>query len=123
MIRSERFWILALAGTCFTAGLAAGVWFSMGSLPAPEPRPLQAFETRMVAAFDLDEQRQHDLRYILNSYDRAIEQLKTRSVRNFEPELVRTGAYHHNLIREYVVPPSFQREFDLWSGPLTVTGP
>ena len=109
MVRSERFWILALAGTCFCAGLAAGVFFSMGRLQAPEPRPFHDFETRMVAAFDLDEERQHDLRYILTSYDRALEQLKTRSVRRFESELVRTGADHRNLIREYVVPRQFTR--------------
>ena len=123
MFRSERFWILALAGTAFCAGLAAGVFFSIGRLPMPEPRPFQTFERRMVASFDLDEERQTYLRYILNRYDRRLEELKNRSVRNFEPELVKMGREHRDLIRTHVIPKQSLREYDLWSDPSAVTGP
>lgn len=119
-MRSERFWVLLLALTAFCAGIAAGVLLSIGRVPVREARPFGFYETRMVEAFDLDEERVKNLRYILQDYQEQIEALKERNIASLDPELVKIGREHRELIRTWVVPEHHHQEFDLWAGGLPV---
>lgn len=121
-MRSERFWIVVLALTAFCAGMAAGVLLSFRRGPAREVRPLyeKLYEKQMIEAFDLDEERVRNLRYILQDYQDEIEALKERNIASLDPELVRIGREHRDLIRTWVVPEHFHQEFDLWVGGLPV---
>jgi hypothetical protein len=115
---SERLWILILAATTFCAGLAGGILLALRWQPAPAARAFQAYERRMIETFDLDDERQRNLHYILDSYRDEIEGLKEESVAALEPELVRQGQRHRELIRTWVVPEHRRQEFDLWASGL-----
>lgn len=117
---SERFWVLVLAVTAFAAGLAAGVLVAVRRMPAADTRPFAAYEARMTDAFDLDEKRVANLRWILASYHDEIEALKERRVTELDHELVEIGRDHRALIRTQVVPEHHRQEFDLWAGGLPV---
>jgi hypothetical protein len=112
-MNSERFWVLVLAATAFCAGLAAGVLLSFRRAPAEE-RPFSSYEAQMTAAFDLDETRVTNLRYILQHYQEEIEALKERNLAALDPELVKIGQEHRALVRERVVPEHYLQQFDLW---------
>lgn len=117
---SERFWVLVLALTAFCAGLAAGVLLSFRRAPAAEGRAFSLYESQMIAAFDLDEERVKNLRYILEDYQEEIDALKERNIASLDPDLVKIGREHRELIRTWVVPAHFHQEFDLWVGGLPV---
>jgi hypothetical protein len=122
-VRSERLWTVLLALTCFCAGVAAGVLLSFRRSPAADDRALQAYEARMIEAFDLDEDRVSNLRYILDDYRQQIEALKEHDLASLDPDLVRIGRHHRDLIRTWVVPEHHLQEFDLWVGGLPVVLP
>jgi len=117
-MRSERFWALVLAVTTFCAGLAAGVLLSFRR--HPEERPFGAYEQRMIEAFDLDEERVRNLRWILRDYQEKIETLKESNIAALDGELVKIGREHRELIRAKVVPEHHRQQFDLWVGGLPV---
>jgi hypothetical protein len=117
-MRSERFWVLVLAVTTFCAGLAAGVLLSLQR--DREERPFGDYEQRMTEAFDLDEERVRNLRWILRDYQEKIEVLKETNIAALDDELVRIGREHRELIRTQVVPAHLTQQFDLWVGGLPV---
>lgn len=119
-MRSERFWVLILSLTTFCAGLAAGVLISSWREAGRESRPFGNYEGRMIEAFDLDEERLRNLRYILQDYQEQIDALKLKNLASLDTELVRIGRDHRELIRSWVVPAHHQQEFDLWAGGLPV---
>lgn len=120
MLSSERLWILVLAVTAFCAGTAAGVLLSFRRHPLQTPRPFAAYEARLTETFDLDDERVTNLRYILQDYEDQIEALKDRNIAALDPELVKIGLDHRELIRTWVVPAHHHQQFDLWVGGLPV---
>lgn len=115
---SERFWAVVLAFTTFCVGLAAGVLLS--SRRDQGARPFGAYEQRMTEAFDLDEERVRNLRWILRDYQEKIEVLKETNIAALDGELVKIGREHRELIRAKVVPEHHRQQFDLWVGGLPV---
>ena len=115
-IGSERFWVLVLGLTLFGAGFAAGMLVQLRR--TPETRPFAAYEAEMTRAFGLDAERVRNLRYILQHYQDEIEALKERNLAALDPQLVKLGLDHRNLVREKVVPPHYLQQFDLWAGGL-----
>lgn len=122
-MRSEKFWVLVLMLTAFCAGLAAGVLLSFRRPSAAESRPFALYESQMIEAFDLDAERVENLRYILQDYQEELEALKERNIASLDPELVKIGREHRELIRTWVVPAHAHQEFDLWVGGLPVQPP
>jgi hypothetical protein len=116
-MKSERFWVLVLALTSFGAGFAAGILLSLGRADGPSG-PFAGYEAQMVETFDLDEEHLKNLRYILESYQGEVDALKERNLAALDPELVKVGRYHRELVRTYVVPEHRRQEFDLWVGGL-----
>jgi hypothetical protein len=117
---SERLWVALLALTTFCAGLAAGLLLSFRRAHGQDARPFGAYEARLTEAFDLDEERVRNLRYILQDYEDQIDDLKERNIAALDSELVEIGLDHRELIRTWVVPPRHLQEFDLWVGGLPV---
>lgn len=122
-MRSERFWVVVLALTAFCAGLAGGVLLSFRRATGQEAGPFGAYEQRMIAAFDLDDERVNSLRYILRKYQEKIEALKESNIAALDDELVKIGRAHRELIRTWVVPEHERQEFDLWVGGLPALAP
>lgn len=116
-MNSERFWAVLFALTTFCAGLAVGVLLSFRRDPVQE-RPFGSYEAQMIAAFDLDEARVKNLRYILQHYQDEIEALKERNLAALDPELVKIGLEHRALVRDKVVPEHYLQQFDQWVGGL-----
>jgi len=119
-MKSERLWVLVFALTAFCAGLAAGVLLSFRRHPVQAARPFSEYEARLTDAFDLDEEHLQNLRYILQDYEDQIDALKERNIAALDPELVKIGLDHRELIRTWVVPEHQRQEFDLWVGGLPV---
>jgi hypothetical protein len=119
-MKSERFWVLVLALTAFCAGLAGGVLLALQRHPVQESGPFAAYEAQMIAAFDLDEERVENLRWILQDYQERIDELKERNLARLDPDLVKLGRDHRELVRTWVVPEHHRQEFDLWVGGLPV---
>ena len=117
-MKSERLWAVILALTAFCVGLASGVLLSLRMGPVGDSRPFSQYETQMVEAFDLDAERVKNLRYILQDYEAQIEALKERNIASLDPELVKIGREHRELIRTWVVPPHYHQQFDQWVGGL-----
>jgi hypothetical protein len=115
-MHSERLWVLVLGLTLFGAGFAAGMLVTLRR--TPEARPFAAYETQMTEAFDLDEERVRNLRYILQHYQEEVEALKERNLAALDPELVKIGLEHRALVRERVVPEHYLQQFDLWTAGL-----
>jgi hypothetical protein len=120
-MRSERLWVLVLGLTLFSAGFAAGMLVALRR--TPDARPFAAYEAQMTEAFQLDEERVRNLRYILQHYQEAIEALKERNLTALDAELVKIGREHRSLVREKVVPVHFLQQFDLWAGGLPAVPP
>jgi len=122
-MRSELFWVIVFGVTTFCAGLAAGVLFSFQRHPARETGPFPAYEERMVETFDLDEEHVRNLRYILQDYQEKIDALKERNINELDPDLVKIGRDHRELVRTWVVPEHRRQEFDLWARGLPAIAP
>jgi hypothetical protein len=121
-MKSERLWVLVLALTTFCAGLSAGVLLSLRRDPV-HSAPFGSYEARMIDTFDLDEERVKSLRYILQHYQEEIDALKERNIAALEPELVKIGHEHRELIRTWVVPEHLTQQFDQWVGGLPAMSP
>ena len=124
-MRSERFWVLVLALTCFCAGTAAGVLLTLRRPVLGDERgavqyPFGAYEQRMIETFDLGDEQVRNLRWILRDYQEKIEALKESNIAALDTELVKIGREHRELIRSKVVPEHQLQQFDLWVGGLPV---
>jgi hypothetical protein len=122
-VNSERTWLGILVVTVFAAGIATGLLLSFRLRPPQAADPFRAYQARMVETFDLDEERQENLRWILHDYQAKVEALKERNLAALDGELVKIGRDHRELIRSKVVPERHLREFDLWVGGLPVLAP
>lgn len=122
-MNSERTWLALLILTVFAAGAATGLLISFRVRPAHASDPFHAYQERMIATFDLDEERQENLRWILHHYQAKVDALKERNLAALDGELVQIGRDHRELIRSKVVPERHLREFDLWVGGLPVLAP
>jgi hypothetical protein len=122
-VSSERLWLGLLVLTVFAAGAAAGLLLSFRLRPVNAGEPFHAYQERMIDTFDLDEERQENLRWILQDYQAKVEALKERNLAALDAELVKIGRDHRALIRAKVVPERHLREFDLWVGGLPVLVP
>jgi hypothetical protein len=122
-MRSEVFWVVVFGLTSFCAGLAGGVLLSFRRHPAREAGPFPTYEERMVETFDLDEERVRNLRYILQDYQEKIDALKERNIAELDPDLVRIGHDHRDLVRRWVIPEHRRQEFDLWVRGLPAIAP
>jgi hypothetical protein len=111
---SERFWVLMLALTSGLAGFAGGVLLSFWMHPRAQPQAnaFAAYEARMVETFDLDEERASLLHLALASYEKDVEALKARYLRELEPELAELGRTCRERIRDHVIPDDGRPEFD-----------
>ncbi len=100
----ERVWIVVLAVTCFFAGVAGGVVFSVGRF-APEPSgPFADYHARMVRDYDLDAEQADKLGQILAAYDERLDSLKSRQLRDLDAELVEAGDRCVERICRFIVP-------------------
>ena len=122
-MNSERAWLGLLVLTVFAAGVAAGLLLSFRLRPVHAADPFHAYQERMVETFDLDEERQENLRWILHDYRAKVEALKERNLAALDGDLVQIGKDHRELIRSKVIPERHLREFDLWVGGLPVLAP
>jgi len=120
---SERVWLGLLVLTVFAAGAAAGLLLSFRLRPVHAGDPFHAYQERMIETFDLDEERQENLRWILHDYQAKVEALKERNLAAMDAELVEIGRSHRELVRSKVVPERHLGEFDLWVGGLPVLTP
>ena len=100
----ERVWILVLAGTCFFAGVAGGIVFSLRQF-APEPSgPFADYHESMVRTYDLDAEQADRLGEILAAYDERLENLKSRQLRDLDAELVGAGDKCVERICRFILP-------------------
>ncbi|MFN0009665.1 MAG: hypothetical protein ACKVXR_17360 [Planctomycetota bacterium] len=116
-MKSLRLWIVLLAVVCFVAGTAAGALATAASLRTPpEGGPFAAYERDLVATFSLSDERARLLRALLLGYERDIERIKAgrmaETMSAMEPELAARGRWYHEQIRDKVLPPGRQAEFD-----------
>jgi len=115
---SERFWVVILTAVTFLAGVAAGLLVADRVGPGPAAGPFaesaarMEYVSRMVETFDLSPEETRDLRYLIDRYQRDIEDLEARHVRDMEPELVRLGEVCTERIKKYVLPEDRREEFD-----------
>jgi len=113
-MNSERFWVLIFAATTFCAGLAAGVLLTPQFRSAHAERPFGAYETQMVAAFDLGEEQVKNLRWILQQYQEKLEALKERNLAVLDSDLVKIGQECRDKIADHVIPAYHRQQFDQW---------
>ena len=116
-----RLWILVLAGTCFAAGLGAGVLVGEGratrSLPSTRARDPSADYRRLFeATFDLAPARRELAAELLRRYDEEVEEIRqralARSIAEIEDELARVGLRYRDAIRNHELPPPERERFD-----------
>ena len=118
---SLRLWILVLAGTCFAAGLGAGVL--MGSSRAAGRAPAQGsadpsaeYRRLFEATFQLSPRRRELAGELLRRYDEEVEEIRQRalaaSIAEVEDELARVGLRYRDAIRNHVLPPQERERFD-----------
>jgi hypothetical protein len=108
---SERLWVLILVLVTFLAGFAGGLLYAERLAPAQERGPYADYVASMRSAFDLSPEATRDLRYLMASYHRDVEDLKARHVRDMDPELVRLGQVCRERIEKYVLPAERREEF------------
>lgn len=116
-MKSLRLWIVLLALVNFGAGTAAGALATAASRRTPlEGGPFTAYERDLVQAFGLSDERARLLQALLAGYERDIERIKSgrmaETISAMEPELAARGRWYHEQIRDKVLPPGRQAEFD-----------
>jgi len=116
-VKSLRLWIVLLALVCFGAGTAAGALATAANLRTPPERgPFAAYERELIRTFGLSDERARLLRALLAGYERDIERIKSgrmsETISAMEPELAARGRWYHEQIRDKVLPPGRQAEFD-----------
>jgi len=100
----ERAWIVVLAITCFLAGVAGGIVFSVHRFAPPPSGPFADYHARMVREYGLDAEQSDKLGQILAAYDERLENLKSRQLRDLDSELVEAGDLCVERICRYIVP-------------------
>ena len=116
-MKSLRLWIVLLALVCFGAGAAAGALATAANLRVPpEDGPFTAYERDLVRTFALSPERAALLHALLAGYERDIERIQSgrmsETLSAMEPELAARGRWYHEQIRDKVLPPGRQTEFD-----------
>lgn len=116
-MKSLRLWIVLLALLCFGAGAAAGALATAASLRTPPAGgPFTAYELDLVRTFGLTDERARLLHALLAGYERDIDRIKSatmaETISAMEPELASRGRWYHEQIRDKVLPPGRQAEFD-----------
>jgi len=101
---SERLWIVILALVSFLGGGAAGLLGADGLKGPPETKgAFSHYEELLSSTFDLDPEKRRELRWVLNRYERDLEDLKARHLSELEPELIKIGALCRDQIVKYVL--------------------
>jgi len=120
-VTSLRLWILLLAGTCFAAGLGAGVLLgearAAGGPARPEASDPSADYRRLFeATFELSQPRRELVAELLRRYDEEVEEIRQRalaqSIAEVEDELAGVGLRYRDAIRNHVLPPAERSRFD-----------
>jgi hypothetical protein len=106
-----NFWILLLSFVSGLAGFAAGELRHTGPVEASKGR-FGPYCDRMVVEFDLSDDRERNLKYLLDRFERELDDLKSRHLSTLEPELVAIGGKYRDLIRDRVLPEDKRRAFD-----------
>jgi len=119
---SLRLWILVLAGTCFAAGLGAGVLLAelRAGSPAPEAAApgerSEDYRRLFLQAFELAPERQALFAELMRRYDEDVQALRQRalaaSLSEIEDALARLGLRYRDAIRNHVLPEDQRPRFD-----------
>ena len=115
-----RTWITLLAGTCFLAGLAAGLLVAPVQVDeSGSEGNFGGYRRRLAQQFDLSPERSELLGVVLVNYEqdlvRVRDQQTARSMESMEPELRELGSRYWKLIREHVIPPDSRGQFDYFA--------
>ena len=111
-MNSVRLWIVLLALTSFLAGTAGGMLAGTRLAPASEDGPFADYAELLTGTYDLDARQVRNLHAALELYHRDLEDLKSREMARFEPELRQMGLRYRELIRRIVLDPEDQASFD-----------
>ena len=116
-MKSLRLWIALLALVSFAAGGAAGTLVAATAFrPAPATGPFTEYERELARTFQLSPERTALLHVLISGYQRDIDRIKsahmTHTLSAMEPELATTGRWYREQIRDKVLPPGKQAEFD-----------
>jgi hypothetical protein len=120
-VSSVRLWILLLAGTCFAAGLGAGVLVGESRAAQGGPRAGPGdhsadYRALFEGTFELSPQRRELVAELLRRYDEEVEEIRqralARSIAEVEDELARVGLRYRDAIRNHVLPPPERERFD-----------
>ena len=120
-----RGWILLMAATAFTAGVAIGRW--SGAREATSPGPYALYAGMLEQEFELSPRRAAHLRWLLADHAREVTALEAEFIGGSRAELrEQLGARDAQLaalIRDKVLPPKAHARYDqmLVSGPTTAT--
>jgi hypothetical protein len=117
-------WIVALVLLTFLSGTVSG-WLLANRMRPVRPDHLMAdYETRLIAAFELDETQRQDLRFVLDRYEKDLYDLEARYLREtMEDDLVELGNRTFDRIRRYVIPAERLAEFDALAAGISVPSP
>jgi hypothetical protein len=117
-----HFWIILLTLVSGLAGFAAGELLHSGPVEVSRGR-FGPYCDRMVTEFGLSSDHERNLLYLLDRYERELDDLKSRHLSTLEPELVAIGSKYRDLIRDRVLPEGKRRAFDeLAAGALPIKG-
>lgn len=116
-MKSLRLWIILLTLVSFGAGAAAGALGAAATFrPPPDRGPFASYERDLVRTFALSPERAQLLHALLAGYERDIERIQSgrmaETLSAMEPELAVRGRWYHEQIRDKVLPPDRQVEFD-----------
>ena len=116
-MKSLRLWIGLLILVSFAAGGAAGTLVAATAFrPAPATGPFTEYERELSRTFQLSPERTALLHVLIAGYQRDIDRIKSthmaHSLSAMEPELASTGRWYREQIRDKVLPPGKQAEFE-----------
>lgn len=114
MVRDvRRWWVLCAAGLFFLCGGSLGLLVGLRLNPPPrEPRPFADYETLLTREFELDGLRVEGLHAVLDRYHRDVEDAKSRHMAELRDEIAELGRTATRRIRDKVLPPERQADFD-----------
>lgn len=109
-----RGWILLMAATTFTAGVAIGRWTAGAG--EPEPAPFEAYASRLESEFQLSPRRAAHLRWLLADHARELETIeaafKNDARSAMRAQLAERDEQFAALIRDKVLPPRAHARYD-----------
>ena len=116
-------WIGLLALLSFGAGLATGILSERQAQGPREPGgPLGHYREALVEAFDLGPVRQSGLRYYLEQYQEAVQEIEARGLAQYRRELTQEGRLCLDRVRNEVLAPADRERFDAWCAALWFPG-